>query len=378
MINYLPKPRHFILQWHITERCNWNCKHCYQNKNYIKEELNTEQLFGILKQYIFLIKKWNLSKFLSRINITGGEPFVRKDFFKLAEKLGSHSNLFHWGILSNGSFITKDIAKKLKSFNIFRYQVSLEGLKETNEKIRGKGTFKKVINAIKLLVDAEIAVRVSLTLTKKNVKDIPALAELLDKLGVCHLGTRRLIPCGKGSALSDSLLEPKELRAYYKSVVEMNKNLRRKNSQLRVTIGCESGIFNDELPNNSHKKSCGVIDGRILIVMPNGDVLPCRRLPIVINNVLKQNLFEIYYTSNKLWELRNRNNAHPFCRSCKNFQQCFGGAKCVTYCYSNKLFIPDIQCWKFYKNLKKPEFFDKLKEDIKKELVLCNVSKNAK
>ena len=377
MIRYLPKPKSFALQWHITERCNWHCKHCYQFDDYIKDELTTEQLFSVLEQYIFLIKKWNIPKSHARINVTGGEPFIRKDFFELAERLSQYSNLLNWGLLSNGSFVTKDAIKKLKSFNIAHYQVSLEGDEDNNDEIRGKGTFKKVINSIKLLVDANIHTEVSLTLTKKNIEDIPKLVELFDKLNVHRLATRRLIPYGRGSDLRDNLLEPKELREYYIYVAEINKELRKKNSKLHVVIGCESGMFNNEIPDWMYKNHCGVIDGRILIVMPNGDVLPCRRLPIVIGNVLKQSLFEIYNTCNKLWELGNLNNAHPFCKKCENFNECFGGAFCVKYCYSNKLFVPDVQCWKFYNKLETPEIFNEFKDDVKNELELIHVLKNA-
>ena len=121
-------------------------------------------------------------------------------------------------------------------------------------------------------------------------------------------------------------------------------------------------------PHRKHTNFCGIIDGMVVIVMPNGDVLPCRRLPLVLGNVLKKSLFEIYYSSNKFWELRNLNNVHSHCKKCGNFNLCFGGAKCVNYCYSNKLYIPDVQCWKYYKELEKPDFFNKNKEEIKKEL----------
>jgi len=376
MVNYLFKPMSFALQWHITERCNWNCKHCYQSEDYIKKELSIEQLFNIFEQYISLIKKWNLPKNRATINITGGEPFIRKDFFQLVEKLGNNSNNLNWGILSNGSFLTKKIVKKLKEFNLSRYQVSLEGNEKYNDEIRGKGSFKKVIESIKILVENNIRTIISLTLTKKNINDIPELVKLLDELGTNGIGTRRLIPYGKGSNLKNDLLEPEELKKYYHYTIETNKKLREKNSKLKISIGCESGIFNDELLTNKNKNYCGIVNGRIIIIMPNGDVLPCRRLPIIMGNITKKSLFEIYYSSNKLWELRNLNNAHPFCQKCSNFNQCFGGAKCVTYCYSNKLYIPDIQCWKYHKKLETPEFFKGLKDNPKKELKLHNTLKN--
>lgn len=139
----LPRPRAFTLQWHITERCNWRCKHCYQEET-IKEELTTDQLFDVLKQYSSLIKKWELPQNLARLNISGGEPLIRQDFFQIIEEIKKYRGMFRWGILSNGSFITRKIAKKLKESGISDYQVSLEGLEKNNDKTRGEGSFKKI------------------------------------------------------------------------------------------------------------------------------------------------------------------------------------------------------------------------------------------
>ena len=69
------QPKSFHFQWHITERCNLHCKHCYINPKFLKEELSLKILIGILDQYLELIKKWKLSKRDTRISFTGGEPF---------------------------------------------------------------------------------------------------------------------------------------------------------------------------------------------------------------------------------------------------------------------------------------------------------------
>ena len=74
------KPRSFHLQWHITERCNLRCRHCYQDPAFLKEEVGTKELIKILEDFIGQIKAWNLPKETVRISLTGGEPFVRKDF----------------------------------------------------------------------------------------------------------------------------------------------------------------------------------------------------------------------------------------------------------------------------------------------------------
>jgi radical SAM protein with 4Fe4S-binding SPASM domain len=361
------RPKTFTLQWHITERCNWHCKHCYQSEEYKKEELSLAQMKVVFNQYILLIKHLGIHRNSAFINVTGGEPFMRKDFFEFLKYLHKKGHLFNLGILSNGSFITKKNAKKLKSLGVSYYQISIEGLEEYNDSIRGKGSFKKIIRAIKILNSEGIRTHTSLTLTNDNIKDIPELCNILEKAGTHKINTRRLIPIGTGTQFKNQIIEPLALQNYYILSKKINENFKKEGKEFYIHIGCESGVFNDEVLNEKEKKNCAIIDGRIITVMSNGDVLPCRRLPVVIGNVINQNLFELWYSSNFLWELRNLNNAHPFCKKCKNFDSCFGGAKCLTYTYYNKFFVPDVQCWKFYKKIQNPDFFKYYIEPIGKD-----------
>ncbi|MFP4403613.1 MAG: radical SAM protein, partial [Candidatus Woesearchaeota archaeon] len=86
----------FHLQWHITERCNLSCKHCYQDENFIKDELGLDKLKIILDKYIKFLKLFNLNN--NRISITGGEPFIRKDIFDLIKIINSKN--IKYGILT--------------------------------------------------------------------------------------------------------------------------------------------------------------------------------------------------------------------------------------------------------------------------------------
>ena len=92
-----------------------------------------------------------------------------------------------------------------------------------------------------------------------------------------------------------------------------------------------------------------------LTILPNGDVYPCRRLPIYVGNVLKQSLEEIFYKSKELRKLRNPGNINIRCQNCPYFDECLGGAKCVSYGYwkdsylENPQFLPDPQCWGLFK-----------------------------
>ena len=164
-------PKSFKLQWHITERCNFRCKHCYQ-ENYDTPEINLGQMEEILQQFVDLLKKWKIPSSLASLAITGGEPFLYKDFYPFLAKVYKYSGNYKWGLMSNGSFVDRENIKILKLFKINDFQVSLEGLEENNDKIRGKGNFQKTIEALKILIKGGIHASVSLTITKENINDI--------------------------------------------------------------------------------------------------------------------------------------------------------------------------------------------------------------
>ena len=308
----------------------------------------------VLVQFVELIKKWKLPKNSALLPISGGEPFLRKDFFPFLKIVKKYSDHFHWNLMSNGSLLTEDIAKRLKTLGISNLQVSLEGTEKTNDEIRGQGSFQKVIEAIQLLNLAKIPIRVSLTLSKQNRKEIRKLAQLLAPLGISWLGVRRIAPFGAHQKeISELVLEPQELRDVYREIEEINRELREKKYDLKVWGGCENAIFNDEIssPGLMTYANCGVIRGEILTLMPDGDVLICRRLPIKIGNILEKSLEEIYYSP--LYEnLRGENDDIPLeCYPCPNVKSCLGGARCVTYALTGKT-APDVQCWKLFRRLK--------------------------
>ena len=358
------QPTGFIFQWHITERCNWHCKHCYQEDK-ISADLSLEQLFQIFEQFLFLVKKWRFPPGRCFVAFSGGEPLVRKDFFQLLEKVGQGSRQYGYGcsLMSNGSLFTEENLGWLKTMGLGFIQVSLDGMEKENDKIRGEGAFQKAVNGIRLVRKSGIPVRVSFTFHKENIKDTEALLNLCSELGVYALGVRRLVPTGRGKELAGLALQPRELRKYYLNLKNLNKKrlLKISNRPLtKIDIGCEGSIFysellTDPLPGMASRRGCGLVSGAILTIMANGDILPCRRLPIVLGNALKDNVYDIYY-SQLMQDLRDFKKIHPFCQKCPNFYNCFGGAKCITYASTGRWDLPDPRCWRAYKSSNEPNF----------------------
>jgi len=351
---YFLSPKRFIIQWHITERCNWQCKHCYRDDSIVKE-LNSRPLTYILRQCLESFKALGVKGSAAEINIGGGEPFLRKDFFKFLALLNKNKNLFTVNIMTNGSFITNGIVKDLKKLKILnRIQVSLEGLSDSNDEIRGRGSFEKIVNAIKLLSKHNISTRVSLTLTRKNLPEIERLAVYLKGIGVNAFGIRRYVPIGRGKQLEKDMLSPLELKEFYYKREELKKKLDE-HKKFIFSYGCEDGIFCRYYAHPYYY--CGVIKGHLLNILANGDILACRRFPIVVGNVLKKDLLTTHFMSEKLSKYRDFENTHPLCKRCPHFRYCLGGAKCITSAYFGTPFAPDPQCWILFKELPDRQMF---------------------
>jgi radical SAM protein with 4Fe4S-binding SPASM domain len=82
-----------------------------------------------------------------------------------------------------------------------------------------------------------------------------------------------------------------------------------------------------------------------LTILPDGTVLPCRRLPIPIGNLTNDSIFKIWYTSDLLWKIRNKNNLKGKCNKCELIPRC-SGCRAIAYAVTGDYLAEDPQCWK--------------------------------
>jgi len=183
----------FYFQWHITERCNRICKHCYQNGR-PTDELSIDKLLKIAGKIDEASASWGR---MGTVSLTGGEPYLRRtELYELANYLDQLDHIGYFDILTNGSFLDKREATDLARLKkLRRVQMSLEGAtRETNDYIRGLGSFDSTLAAIRDLRSLGIEVSVMMTLTRKNMGEVPDLMELLGRENVSALALERLIP----------------------------------------------------------------------------------------------------------------------------------------------------------------------------------------
>ena len=314
----------FTLQWHITHRCNLRCKHCYQDDYSAFEDF--EDAKNVLDQYCTLLKTYNCK---GRLNITGGEPLTHPHLFNILRLARSRG--IRTGVLTNGTLIGDWDARKLKACNVDYVQISLDGMVKVHDSIRGKGSFKKAVSGIYALKSHGIFTSISFTAQNNNLFELKKLARFCKLLGADKLWFDRvIIPADEDK--DDLTLSAESFQKLCRTAARLNRKGRVFCGRSLQFIPCKNKVI----------YHCAAGEN-LLIVLANGDVMPCRRLPFIIGNVKQSSLLSLHQSSPIMNELRNTGipdgcNEGTYCALCR------GGSKCVSYAKKHRFDIPDPDC----------------------------------
>lgn len=342
----------FTLQWHLTAKCDYHCQHCYMYdsstyKQELENELEYKTCLKIIDDFYKSINHWGIP---GRINFTGGDPLLKDRFFDILEY--ANGKRITTGILGNPTHLDYKTAKKLKEAGVSHFQISIDGMEETHDKLRGKkGSFKEAIRAIHILEDVAIPSVVMFTLSKINVNELISVINLVSKEGASGFDFARVVPIGKGINLKEQMLTPQEYRALLLRVIEEYKLL--KESGFRTHFGRKETLWTllyQELgllkPLSNNKEiiysGCSVGWGTMAI-LADGTVLACRRLPVVIGKVPRQSIRRIFVNSKVLNIMRDYASMRK-CGKCELVQFC-RGCPAVSYGASGDFRSEDPQCW---------------------------------
>ena len=352
-----------VLQWHITDRCNQRCKHCYQTI-YESEELVFEDWLKIieqLRQLTIALKHQGVPHWRAHINVTGGEPFVHKDCMNLLEYISAQKSWLSFGIMTNGTLIDDELAKQIARLRPQAVQVSIEGKEDTHNDIRGKNNLKKVIKGIEHLHDHNVRVHVSFTAHAENYTEFTDVVELGAELGVSKIWSDRMIPFGEGEKLKHLVMTPDQVNDYIRIMHEARTKLTERGfCRTDVSMGRALQF----LVGGGGIYDCGA-GTRVMIVMPDGDILICRRMPISLGNVKETTLTDVYFTDPLCLKLRNRNSIPDRCRGCKYQHSCRGGLKCLAYEMLGDPLAGDPGCWVAAAQEKRGEEYDRNMESLR-------------
>lgn len=207
-----------VVVWNVGRRCNLKCIHCYSQSNdrEYSDELTTEEGFALID---------DLAQFGSPVLLfSGGEPLMRPDLFDLIAH--ARSKGMRAVLSTNGTLITKEIAQKLKDFDLSYVGISLDGLEKIHDSFRGKkGAFKEAIAGLRNCREVGIKVGLRFTINKKNVDDIPGIFQLLRDENIPRVCFYHLVYSGRATEIIKEDLTHEETRATVDLLMRETKQL---------------------------------------------------------------------------------------------------------------------------------------------------------
>jgi mycofactocin radical SAM maturase len=318
------------LTWELTYACNLQCVHCLSSSGRRDpRELSTAEAVA------FLDELRDLQVFY--VNIGGGEPMVRRDFFELVDH--AVGNRIGVKFSTNGTFIDAGNARRLAATEYLDLQISLDGVDEvTNDAIRGAGSYAMARRAMDHLAAAGFGpFKISVVVTRHNVDQLDGFAAMADAYGA-QLRITRLRPSGRGADTWHQLHPTNDQqRQLHRWLLQHGEDVLTGDSFFHLNALGES------LPGLN---MCGA--GRVVcLVDPVGDVYAC---PFVIHddfragNVRDPGGFTRVWRDSELFtELRGPQSAGA-CASCGAYDACQGGCMAAKFFTGLPLDGPDPEC----------------------------------
>jgi len=262
-------------------------------------------------------------------NVTGGEPFLRDDLSRILRSL--RQNNFEISLLTNGTLIKGREAAMLADIPVKRVQVSLEGPEKVHDVIRGTGSFQSAIRGVSHLLLKDIKVTLNLTLSALNVDYLEEMALFGASLGVDRVGFSRLVPSGRGLSLINSMLGMDRGKEAYDRIRDIDI------PGIETVTGdpVYSCVKDSSPPENATVPFGGCAAGVSgITVLPDGTLLPCRRMNIPLGNILKDSLRTVWAASPVLSDLRDKEKYLGKCSKCVFWARC-RGCRAIAYQYSS-------------------------------------------
>ncbi|MGH2970280.1 MAG: mycofactocin radical SAM maturase [Solirubrobacteraceae bacterium] len=318
------------LTWELTYACNLACVHCLSSSGRRDpRELTTAECMALVDEFQRMQ--------IFYVNIGGGEPTVRRDFWELLDYATAHDVGVKFS--TNGSRITPDIAGRLAASDYVDVQISLDGATaDVNDVVRGTGSYATALRAMSRLADAGfVGFKISVVVTRHNVDQLDDFKAIADRYGA-QLRLTRLRPSGRGADVWDELHPTAaQQRQLYDWLLERGEEVLTGDSFFHLAA------YGDPLPGLN---LCGA--GRVVcLIDPVGDVYAC---PFAIHdaflagNVRSEGGFTTVWRESELFQDLRRPQTGGVCMSCSHFDACRGGCMAAKFFTGLPLDGPDPEC----------------------------------
>jgi radical SAM protein with 4Fe4S-binding SPASM domain len=313
-----PRLRHLFLE--LTLQCNAHCFHCGSNCTELAgDELTLDEYKALLDQ---IKEDFGTKGFM--LCITGGEPLLRREFFDImgyAHELG-----FAWGMTSNATLITKEVAHRLAEVGMGTISVSIDGLPATHDELRGMpGGYERAMRGIQNLIDEHAfgAVQVTTVVNHKNIDELDELFTIMDGMDLDSWRVINLEPIGRALQRPDLMCTKEDYRRLFEFIRE------KRQQGYPLEYGCSHYLgldYEAEVREWYWVCNAGVYTASI---MANGDIAACldiERTPLTVQGNIRRDRFKDVWENRFELFRRDLSDLNETCRACRHARFCRGDA----------------------------------------------------
>lgn len=355
----------------LTRRCNLFCKNCYNNSSAgRRDELSKEEIFKIIDELS--------DNGCFELRLTGGEPTLREDFFDIARH-AIDSGLFV-SLGTNGVW-KEGLAEKIRKSGIRNIIFSIDGPEEINDRIRGKGSFRKAIESMSLLKGSGINVKINFTFGKDNIRYLEDVADIAVMNDVVALNVSPIRLTGRAAEKTDRIVSRADMLNLVRRIECIRKKCNLKIQTYFDILGkysCECDSIGSATTGNTQRKEfpASIFNKRscaagieVMVINPSGDIYGCAVSPgsiidtpdkdesrksqislkkeFTAGNLREGNLMDIWLEPER-WKIYRdlEKNKSGQCKSCRYYtRQCFGNCVISSYIHEGKPDAKDPYCF---------------------------------
>jgi radical SAM protein with 4Fe4S-binding SPASM domain len=328
--------------WELTLACNMRCMHCGSFAGPRRDnELSDEECFKVADQLAAMG--------CEKVTLGGGEPTMRPIWHELGKRLTDQG--VRVNIISNGWLWNEATVDKAKSAGLMNAAFSVDGFEEAHDKIRREDSFRRVINAIDLCVEAGMAASVVTHINQLNVNVLPEFREFLAEHHVSSWQLQLGTPSGTMTENQELVIKPQDLLWLIPQIAEMRldevarpvicpsdnvgyfgqyeKALRDRGAKINFWLGCRAG--------------CQVIG-----IESDGNIKGCLSMPSAKHgkdlfsegNLRDETLAEIWSKPGAFAYNRefSEDQLEGFCSVCRYRDICRGGCAWTAYSHTSSRF----------------------------------------
>jgi len=295
----------------LTYQCTNHCPQCYLQENRdVKGTLDTSQWKTVIDRL------WDVG--IPQVVFTGGECLLREDVVELV----AYSKQFTTGIITNGTMLSSELARKLCEAHLDWIQITLEAASAAiHDEIQGRnGAWKETVAGIKAAVAGGLSVSINATLSRKNAYELEKLIDFAQKLQIRYVSTNAIIKAGRGiREKEESGLEELELK---KILEAANAHAQSHDISFNWFLPtCYKNVNPLEL--GFGQRCCSACSVNMMIE-PNGDVIPCQSwTQQKLGNMLSDPWAQIW-NNPVAKDIRNHAFVREECHGCEYLEMCQG------------------------------------------------------